>query len=74
MWAPIGAFLFTAANPGNPNTTIGTVIFGLLGIACLVAPVPLLYHWSKAPTPPRVLPELQPPPMIELTKHGDTWR
>ena len=73
-WAPLGAFFFTAAQPGNPNTTIGTVVFGLLGIACMITPIPLLYRWAKTPTPPSKLPELQPPPMIVLTKHGDTWR
>ena len=73
-WAPLGAFLFTAAQPGNPNTTIGTVVFGLLGIACMITPIPLLYRWAKTPTPPPKSAELQPPPMIVLTKHGDTWR
>jgi len=74
-WAPLGAFLFTAAQPGNPNTTIGTIIFGTLGIACMITPIPLLYRWAKTPTPPPTkLPELQPPPIIVLTKHGDIWR
>ena len=73
-WAPLNAFLFTAAQPGNPNTTIGTIIFGVLGIACMITPIPLLYQSAKTPTPPPKPLELQPPPMIMLTKHGDTWR
>jgi len=52
-WAPLGAFFFTAAQPQNPNTTIGTVVFGLLGIACMITPIPLLCRWAKTPTPPR---------------------
>jgi len=74
-WAPLGAFFFTAAQPQNPNTTIGTIIFGTLGIACMITPIPLLYRWSTAPKP--AVPSIEQPaqpPMIVLTKHGDTWR
>jgi FtsH-binding integral membrane protein len=74
-WAPLGAFFFTAAQPQNPNTTIGTIVFGTLGIACMITPIPLLYRWAKTPTPPT--PAIENPalrPMVVLTKHGDTWR
>jgi hypothetical protein len=61
-WAPLGAFF-------------GTIVFGTLGIACMITPIPLLYRWAKTPTPPT--PAIENPalrPMVVLTKHGDTWR
>jgi len=75
LWVVCLRLLLQDAHNGDPGAyAIAGFVFLLLPSAAAILVVALAKerggYWNDMPRPP----EPTQPPMIQLTKHGDTWR